>query len=155
MTERVDFYVLKSAAARSRHIFACRLAEKAYLRDLSVVVLSEDSAAAAALDELMWTFDERSFVPHELGTPPGTAAGQSAAAPAPVHLVADLDAVGRADLLLNLSTRLPADLARFTRIAEILDADSEGLRLGRERFKAYRDLTLPLETHHLDEGREA
>ena len=149
MTERVDFYVLKSAAPRSRQIFACRLAEKAYLRDLSVVVLNEDSAAAAALDELMWTFDERSFLPHELGTPPGTAA------PAPVHLVADLDAVGRADLLLNLSTRLPADLARFTRVAEILDVDSEGLRLGRERFKAYRDLALPLETHHLDEGREA
>ena len=34
MTERVDFYVLKSAAARQRWAFACRLTEKAYLKDL-------------------------------------------------------------------------------------------------------------------------
>ncbi len=148
MTERVDFYVLKSAAVKSRQLFACRLAEKAYLRDLSVVVLSGDPAQAAALDELMWTFSEKSFLPHELGGPQGRDT------PAPVHLAADLDVVGRADLLLNLSDRLPADLARFTRVAEILDADAERLRLGRERFKAYRDLKLPLETHHLEEGGE-
>jgi len=34
MTERVDFYVLKSSTAKQRWTFACRLTEKAYLRDL-------------------------------------------------------------------------------------------------------------------------
>ena len=32
-----------------------------------------------------------------------------------------------------------------------LDADEERRRLGRERFKVYRDLKLPLETHQMDE----
>ena len=56
-----------------------------------------------------------------------------------------------ADLLVNLAQRLPADLQRYPRIAEIIDADEERRRLGRERFKAYRDLKLPLETHQIDE----
>jgi DNA polymerase IIIc chi subunit len=34
MTERVDFYVLENATPQQRWIFACRLAEKAYLSDL-------------------------------------------------------------------------------------------------------------------------
>ena len=37
MTERVDFYVLKSAAPKQRWAFACRLTEKAYLDRKSVV----------------------------------------------------------------------------------------------------------------------
>jgi DNA polymerase IIIc chi subunit len=55
-------------------------------------------------------------------------------------------------LLVNLTDRLPAGLERYARVAEIMDADLERRRLGRERFKSYRDdLKLVLETHKLDE----
>ena len=53
MTERVDFYVLKSAAPQQRWAFACRLTEKAYLRDLSVVIVSNSPADTRALDDLL------------------------------------------------------------------------------------------------------
>ncbi len=43
---------------------------------------------------------------------------------------------------------------RYPRIAEIIDADEERRRLGRERFKAYRDLKVALETHQLDDTAE-
>jgi DNA polymerase-3 subunit chi len=59
-----------------------------------------------------------------------------------------------ADLLVNLAHRLPTHLQRCTRIAEIIDADEERRRLGRERFKAYRDLKLTLETHQIDEAAD-
>jgi len=147
MTERVDFYVLNSATAKQRRDFACRLTEKAYLRDCRVLILTENLADAQALDDLLWTFNERSFVPHAVCADarpedPGT----------PVHLVLGLDAAPAADLLVNLSDHLPAHLERFGRIAEIIDADEERRRLGRERFKSYRDLKLPLETHQLDDN---
>ena len=61
------------------------------------------------------------------------------------------DAVPAADLLVNLALRLPPRLQRYPRIAEIIDADEECRRLGRERFKAYRELKLEPETHHLNE----
>jgi DNA polymerase IIIc chi subunit len=55
------------------------------------------------------------------------------------------------DLLVNLSHHMPGEPARFAHIAEIVDADPERRRLGRERFKAYRGLQLTLETHQVDE----
>jgi DNA polymerase-3 subunit chi len=149
MTERVDFYVLKSSTPKQRWTFACRLAEKAYLRDLKVVLLGDTAAEIEAIDTLLWTFSERSFVPHDIhrGQPPG---------PAPVVLLTqDPDSVGSADLLVNMSTRLPAPLDRFARVAEIIDADDERRRLGRERFKAYRELKFAVETHQLDEATGA
>jgi DNA polymerase-3 subunit chi len=145
MTERVDFYVLKSAAARQRWAFACRLTEKAYLKDLKIVIVSDTLADAQALDELLWTFNERSFIPHkvcldEQSVDPATA----------VHLTVE-KALPPADLLVNLAQQLPPQFQRYSRIAEVIDADEERRRLGRERFKVYRDLKLALETHQIEE----
>ena len=148
MTERVDFYVLKSSTAKQRWTFACRLTEKAYLRDLKVVLLGDTRAEVEAIDALLWTFSERSFVPHDIHS------GRPGAAPA-VQLTQDLDSVASADLLVNVSTRLPARLDRFARIAEIIDADDERRRLGRERFKVYRELKLAVETHQLEDAAGA
>jgi DNA polymerase III subunit chi len=154
MTERVDFYVLKSSTAKQRWTFACRLTEKAYLRDLKVVLLGDTLAEVEAIDALLWTFSERSFVPHDIhrGRPSGVPAPAADATSAAVQLTQDLDSVGSADLLVNVSTGLPARLDRFARVAEIIDADDERRRLGRERFKAYRHLKLAVETHQLDDA---
>jgi len=149
MTERVDFYVLKSSAAQQRWAFACRLTEKAYLKDLKIVIVSDTLAEAQALDELLWTFNERSFVPHKVCLDE-----QSQDPATPVHLVLESAAIPAADLLVNLAPRLPTQLQRYQRIAEIIDADEERRRQGRERFKAYRDLKFTLETHQIDEAAE-
>lgn len=149
MTERVDFYVLKSAAAKQRWAFACRLTEKAYLRDLSVVIANDTPADARALDDLLWTFSDRSFIPHSVCLD-----GQSPDPSAKVHLTVPSMALPAADLLVNLTAQLPADWERYSRIAEIIDADQERRRLGRERFKVYRDLKVTLETHQLDDTDE-
>jgi DNA polymerase-3 subunit chi len=146
MTERVDFYVLKSAAAKQRWAFVCRLTEKAYLKDLRVVILNGTLGDARALDDLLWTFNERSFVPHQVcvdeqSTDPGTL----------VQLAVQPAALPAADLLVNLTDHLPAEWERYPRIAEIIDADEDRRRLGRERFKTYRDLKVALATHQLDE----
>jgi len=147
MTARVDFYILKSSTPKQRWDFACRLTEKAYLRDLTVVVLNDTEADMQVMDELLWTFNERSFVPHAIHR------AEASARPAcPVRLTPALETIGAADLLVNLSGRLPTRMERFGRIAEVIDADEERRRLGRERFKAYRELQLPLETHQLDDA---
>jgi DNA polymerase III subunit chi len=149
MTERVDFYVLKSTAAKQRWAFACRLTEKAYLKDLKIVIVNDTLADAKALDELLWTFNERSFIPHQICLDE-----QSVDPATPVHLTVESTALPAADLLVNLAHKLPAQLERYARIAEIIDADEERRRLGRERFKAYRDLKFTLETHQIDEAAD-
>jgi DNA polymerase-3 subunit chi len=149
MTERVDFYILQSAAARERWAFACRLTEKAYLKDLSIVIVNDTLADARALDDLLWTFNERSFIPHKVCMDE-----HSMDAATKVHLAAPPAALPAADLLVNLTDRLPAHWERYPRIAEIIDADADRRRLGRERFKTYRDLKVTLETHQLDQTAE-
>lgn len=142
MTERVDFYVLAGAADDDRRVFACRLTEKAYLRKLRVVVLADTPSDLRRLDDLLWTFREGSFVPHAI------CAESDAADPGtPVYLTAAEDGGPTADLLVNLSNRLPPQLQRYARIAEIIDADADRRRRGRERFKSYRELDVAIETH--------
>ncbi len=147
MTDRVDFYVLNSQVPARRWSVACRLTAKAYAQNLAIVIWSENADDARACDDLLWTFDDRSFVPHRVardGEPPD--------AGTPVNLMIGLDSVEHADLLINLTNRFPAGLGRFARIAEIVDADPQCRRLGRERFKSYRDHKLTLETHQLSDA---
>jgi DNA polymerase-3 subunit chi len=148
MTERVDFYVLKSASPEQRLLFACRLAEKAYLSDLKIAILQDNLGDAKALDELLWTFNERSFVPHEL------CLDENFDPVTPVHLALDAAKLPALDLLLNLTDRMPDGFDRFVRIAEIMDGDPERRRLGRERFKSYRDLKVTMESHQIGQNDE-
>ena len=107
MTERVDFYILKSAAAKQRWAFACRLTEKAYLKDLKIVIVNDTLADAKALDELLWTFNERSFIPHQICLDE-----QSVDPATPVRLTVEPTALHAADLLVILVHRVPGQLER-------------------------------------------
>jgi DNA polymerase III subunit chi len=68
-----------------------------------------------------------------------------------VNICLDAQSPVEAALVLNLAGKDPDSLARFARIAEIVDEDPERRRLGRERFKTYRDRQITLETHQLNE----
>ena len=149
MTGQVDFYVLPGTSPQQRWKFACRIVEKAWQRGMQVAVLGSDAAELTALDELLWTFSDQSFIPHEI------AAGATDAPETPVRLVHSLPPGTAADLVVNLSAQLPADPARFARIAEVVDADPVRRQGGRERFKAYRDLQLTLKTHQIDAATDA
>ncbi len=142
MTERIDFYILPSTDPERRQRFACRLTAKAYRDNARVIIWSATDGEAKRCDELLWTFDDQAFVPHRVSRDE-----QLSDRGTPVHVTLDIDPVDSADLLVNLSDRLPEGLPRFARIAEIIDADEGRRRLGRERFKAYRDAKLALETH--------
>jgi DNA polymerase III subunit chi len=149
VTERIDFYVLASTAPEQRCRLACRLAAQAYLENARVIIWSGSEAEARACDELLWTFDDRTFVPHRISRDE-----QLADRGTPVHVTVALDGVDNADLLVNLADRLPDGLPRFARVAEIIDADESRRRLGRERFKAYREQKLPLETRQCRDSED-
>jgi DNA polymerase III subunit chi len=149
VTQRIDFYVLASSAPEQRCRLACRLAAQAYLENARVIIWSGSDAQARACDELLWTFDDRSFVPHRISRNE-----QLADRGTPVHVTVALEGVDTADLLVNLADRLPDGLPRFARVAEIIDADESRRRLGRERFKAYRELKLPLETRQCRDSED-
>lgn len=139
---RVDFYVLASAERESLWRVACRLAEKAWLAGNSVFLHAESEHEAARLDELLWTFQQDSFVPHAL-YPPRTPDW-------PPVLVGHGIAPERAlDVLVNLSPDVPPFFEQFTRIAELVGAHPAAREHGRARYRYYRERGCTLHSHHL------
>jgi DNA polymerase-3 subunit chi len=141
-TLRVDFYVLEGTGTPARLKVACRLAEKAYLASQRALIWHTDRAELEMLDELLWTFADGSFVPHDWLTSNG-------AAEAPVLLSAAAAPAARFDFVVNLAADPPPFLQLTRRIAEIVDGDEERRRAGRARFKAYRELGVEPATHTL------
>ena len=130
---RVDFYVLSEDVRDARLRYACRLAEEGVGQGLRVYILTASQSDSARLDDLLWTFSDGSFLPHEVFSG------------APTHeramiLLGEATApLSHRDLLINLTESLPADLTDYARIAEIVDVDPERKRIARERFRQYRE----------------
>ena len=106
---RVDFYVLASDEPAARLRFACRLVEKAWLKRHRVRVQFEPGGELEAFDQMLWTFSDRSFVPHRRAGRPKTRPRRR---PPPVVIAdtAEADAAD-GDLVVNLAAALPATSA--------------------------------------------
>ena len=143
MPPRVDFYVSGESGDIARLRIACRVAEKAYLAEQRVLVWSDEPALLPRFDELLWTFGDGSFVPHDTVTQPG------ASCEAPVALTAGPLPARHDDVLINLGRTVPPFFERFKRIAEFLDSRPDVRGAGRERFKTYRARSIEPHTHNV------
>lgn len=140
---RIDFYILSASGELARQQFACRLAEKAYKLDNRVHIHVAAPEAVRKMDDLLWTFRDGSFVPHEI-------LGSSAGAPeAPVTIGCDEVPAGDCDLLINLADAVPGNAGSFPRVAEVVTSDDECKSLSRQRFVDYREQGHTLDTHNL------
>lgn len=145
-TGSVDFYVLTSTDAKERLRLACRLAEKAYLSSARVLVWSDNALELSAFDDLLWTFADRSFVPHE----PYREGEQWQEVPVLLSGPNEPAPGDSFDVLLNLGGVVPPCAAQAERILEIIDADEARRQAGRARFRSYRERGLAPQTHHLN-----
>ena len=139
----VDFHVLAGTESRARGRFACREIEKAFLADQTVLVWCDSETEAAALDELLWTFADRSFVPHELLTP------ESSWEETPVLISAAASPPAPPQVLVNLAAGMPPGIDTAGRVIEIIDADPARRQAGRARFRRYRELGIEPTTHNV------
>lgn len=140
---QIDFYVVSGNGDPARQRFACRLAEKAYRLENRVHIKVADLAVARAMDQLLWTFRDGSFVPHDIiesGAP---------APDAPVTIGIGCPDTDKPDLLINLTESIPEDVGSFARVAEIVTSDEESKTRSRKHFAAYRDAGHTLDTHKL------
>ena len=140
---RVDFYILAGTGEPSRQNFACRLAEKAYRLKNTVHIHTANRQQAKVLDQLLWTFRDGSFVPHQLLGASGKGTD------APVTIGFEEAEFGDHDLLINLTDEVPSNAASFPRVAELVTSDEESRQRSRKRFVDYRKLGAELETHNI------
>jgi DNA polymerase-3 subunit chi len=138
----VDFYVLEEVSPRARLRTACRVVEKAYLAGHTVLVWHTELEELREFDELLWTFGDGSFVPHE----PLSAGGFETA---PVLLSMGTPPPAPVDVLVNLAADVPPCAHAAQRVAEFIDGDPGRRQAGRARFRAYKDRGIQPTTHNL------
>lgn len=141
---RVDFYVLSDPAPDAMWRWACRLIEKAVDLDHRVYVQVSNTTEAQRLDELLWTYSDRSFMAHQIFD--GTEEPHSLVK----VLIGERAApTTHRQLLVNFSNAIPEEMDSYGRIVEIVDTDAERKHLSRERYKQYRERGCGLETHNV------
>lgn len=136
---KIDFYILGNG---SREHIACKLIEKAYALGNRVYIHTESTQQAKHMDDMLWTFRDGSFVPHEQHQP-----GHSHSSPVQIgcHDSPEVDC----EVLINLATEVPLFFSRFQRVAELVGTEDTAKTQGRKRFRFYRDRGYPLDTHEL------
>lgn len=124
---KVDFYTGSTDKLRT----ACQLSHKAMQSGVRVVLSAPDEATEA-LDKMLWQFPATAFIPH-------CRSNAADAEQMPVVLDSGGERFPHHELLISLHNECMPFFSRFERVIEIVGSDDEDSRLGRERFKFYRD----------------
>jgi DNA polymerase III subunit chi len=129
MTEVGFYHLLATPLERALP----RLLERALAGGYRVVVRCGLAERVAQLDALLWTYDEASFLPHGSGRD-GDALRQ------PIFLTERDDNPNRATMVMLIDGLEAADLAAFTRCADMFDGNDEtAVAAARERWRRARE----------------
>ncbi len=139
---RVDFYLISDEKPQANWLFACKLLEKAYHRGHRIFVICEDQQDAHQLDELLWTYKDDSFIPHNLQ-------GEGPEPPPAVQIGYQQEPRGFDDILMNMSSSIPIFHQKFNRLIEIIGFDEPSKEAARLRFREYRKLGYEIHTHQM------
>jgi DNA polymerase-3 subunit chi len=125
---KIDFYTGSQDKLRT----ACQLSHKAMQNGVRTVISTHDAVSADALDKLLWHYPATAFIPH---------CHSDAAEAAQINVVLShgSDKFPHHDLLISLHSECMPFFSRFERVIEIIGNDEEDSRLGRERYKFYKD----------------
>ncbi len=137
-----DFYIIEESQGNARLRLTCRLIEKAYKNRHRIYVHADTQNTAHQLDEMLWTYREDSFLPHNL-----YGDGPEPAPPIQIGFAVTPDK--QRDILINLSLTVPAFYPQFARVLEVISNDAEIQAAGREHYKQYRADGHPINIHKL------
>jgi DNA polymerase-3 subunit chi len=139
----VDFYILRESSRMDRLQLTCRLVEKAFRAGKRICINTASEAEARTLDEMLWTFSEKSFLPHDLAD-----TGDSELSP--VKIFSGLGDTDEHEVLINLAEEVPVCFSQFERLLEPVDQVPQNLENGRKRYRYYRDCGYDINNHEIE-----
>jgi DNA polymerase-3 subunit chi len=140
---KIDFYILSDPNPTSHLQLVCRLVEKAYKNRHRIYIHAHNKAQAYAVDELLWTYREDSFLPHNLY-------GEGPEPAPPIQIGFDAVPEKHRDILINISHDIPEFYTQFARILECVPNDAQLQELAREHYRLYRAQGHTITTHKLE-----
>jgi DNA polymerase-3 subunit chi len=139
---RIDFYILNQNTHHDRFFLSCRITEKAWHKKHRVMIQTSSEQEAMHMNQLLWTFRDQSFIPHEL-------LPRADMKTTPVIIGWGGDAAEECDVLINLATEIPPFFSRFERLVEIVDKDPAHKQVSRDHYRYYQERGYPLTNHKL------
>ena len=139
----ISFYVLATESTQERHLFACKLIEKAYRSGSFPYVLTDSPEQSQVIDDLLWTFRAGSFIPHQVYM------GEQPDMENTVLIGSNNPPQHWLKTIINLSSQLPQDFQQAERILEILDDSEETKAWGRQRYRQYQQVGIDIITHKI------
>jgi DNA polymerase III subunit chi len=141
----VEFHILNETGDNSRLRYACQLIERACAQGQRCYVCTTSDDQARRMDDVLWTFRDQAFIPHEI---------HSDSSPSHPRIMALIGSHAQVppefqSLLINLCDAVPDNPDRFARICEVVDADPQHKQLARERYRQYREQGCQLETKNV------
>lgn len=146
MPVRVDFYLLDSATVPTRQTFVCKLVDKAYQQGHRLFIHVAEYTEAQQLNDLLWTFNDISFIPHALYS--ADLVADHASKP-PILIGYETIPENAGDILINLTMTPPETLQQFQRLIEVVPIDPVWQLQARSNYKYYRSQGFELFTHDL------
>jgi len=137
MQTKVMFHILADKGLPLSHC-ACLQAAYFYRQKQKVFIYTQDQQQAHIIDELLWSFDANSFVPHNLkgeGPHYGSAVEISWQSP-----------TDRRPVLINLTDTVPNFANQFAHIIDFVPTDEQLKQKARDRFKICRQLGFTVDT---------
>ena len=143
---QVDFYILPENSRQER--FACLMAHKIWRKGKPLFINAESKEAAESFDNLLWTYHDISFVPHELiNSDPATVS------PVIVGWQGETPE-NSMEVILNLAPDLPTSADRFARIVEIVAGDNTLRQQARKRYREYKNRGYELYDHNIESDHD-
>lgn len=135
---KIDFHILPDASMDSRWLYTCRLVEKAANLGHKILLVVDTEEEAKTLDDLLWSFKPESFIPHQI------IGGEN---DANIEITYSNTTGDHQDVLINLSSQVPAYFSRFERVSEIVIQEPKILENTREHYRHYKQRGYPVAQH--------
>lgn len=148
MQTKVTFYLLDNIVEQKSHtnnaliqssLFCCACEQAAYYyrQQQKVFIYTIDQNQAHDVDEILWSFEADSFVPHNL-----MGEGPSYGSPVEISWQAPTN---RRAVLINLTNTAPNFATQFRQIIDFVPTE-EGLKQqARSRYRQYQQLGFSVE----------
>lgn len=136
MKQRVDLYLLTTDTFTHSLAFVCQLVDKTYRQGYASIIQLESPVEAAALDQLLWTFRDVSFIPHQLSTPNRIVVSEATHSTPP-------------SLRIHCCLSDPPHPIEEPRLLQIVPNQPHLHQLARQHYRFYQQQGYALTTHHI------
>ena len=131
--KKVDFYVYELSDYQFYQRLVCNLVEEAYNQENNILLLCENEQSCENLDELLWTFKDVSFIPHEKKL-------KNKILTQHINITKKEQSL----ILMNLTYSFPDSFETYDRVIEMSGYDENTRQKARLNFKRYKTMNFEI-----------